>query len=107
MYIFYLHSLCDNGQEVSAYQEELEILRRCMHKHAAARLNLTSATELSDLNTVGHAGCTVGQVIYACMHEKLIKDYRMIVWQPIANFPICESGKHESRMFTLKCPAVC
>ena len=26
-----------------------------MHRHAAARLKLTSATELSDLNTVCHA----------------------------------------------------
>ena len=72
MYIFYLHSLCDNGQEVSAYQEELEILRRCMHKHAAARLNLTSATELSDLNTVGHAWVH-GKAGDICMHAREIK----------------------------------
>ena len=26
-----------------------------MHRHAAVRLNLTSTTELSDLNTAGHA----------------------------------------------------
>ena len=42
-----------------------------MQGHTAARFNLTSATELSDLNTIGHARVN-GRAGDICMHaEKL------------------------------------
>ena len=59
-----------------------------MHRHAAARLNLTSAIELSDLNTAGQAwvhgraGIGYGQTVW--LHEdptcEVFNNYRDVVF---------------------------